>query len=148
MARRTPHSADRLIDAIAGKSTTAHAAGNRRKEPRLEYDAKVALIMISPTGHFGTPAMVQGMDLSLDGMCVISRSMMYEGSIGAVQLVRSNGEMAVVGAQVCHCTYVGAMQHRVGLKFVPLPENFPSSAFVDRHGRMTLLDESLKHNAA
>jgi len=146
MPTKPLQAADELIDIAVGKASPVLVENERRRRRRLQYTEPVVVVMIGPTGHCAQPVALRARDLSYDGICVCSRTMMYPGSRGAVQLKRSTGEMAIIGVQVQHCRYAGAMQHYVGMKFVPLTEEIPSAAFLDRRGRMIALDESVNNN--
>lgn len=137
--------ADQLID-IASGAVNAASADERRARRRLNYEALVALVLIGPTGSRGQPQVVKAKDLSITGIGVVSRHMMYPGSQGALQIVRSDGRAALVGVQVRHSRYIGNMEHYTGLKFIPLPSGISTRDFIDRHGRMVLLDPALKQN--
>jgi hypothetical protein len=137
--------ADRVIDIASGAANTT-SADERRARRRLDYEALVALVLIGPTGARGQPLVVKARDLSITGMGVVSRHMMYPGSQGALQIVRTDGRSALVGVQVRHSRYIGNMEHYTGLKFIPLPAGISTRDFIDRHGRMVLLDPALKQN--
>jgi hypothetical protein len=145
MSEQQHNLADQFIDVASGLSAAA-AIDDRRARRRLQYEALVALVLISPTGERGQPLVVRARDLSLTGMGVVSRHMMYPGSQGALQIVRSNGTSALVGVQVRHSRYIGNMEHYTGLKFIALPSDISTSDFLDRHGRMVLLDPALRQN--
>ena len=137
--------ADQFIDVASGQYAAA-SIDERRARRRLNYDALVALVLISPTGGRGQPQVVRARDLSLTGMGVVSRHMMYPGSQGALQIVRSDGTAALLGVQVRHSRYIGNMEHYTGLKFIALPADISTRDFLDRHGRMVLIDPALRQN--
>ncbi len=144
MAKTSLPFTDRLIDVADGTATAQTLASDRRSKKRHPYTAIVALVLIEPGSTSGRPMVLQARDLSLNGICVMSKTMMYPGSHGAMQLVRSSGQMAIVGVRVQHCRYVSDMQHEVGFKFIPLAEEIDARAFLDRRGRMVLLDPTIK----
>jgi hypothetical protein len=145
VSEKQPNLADQFIDIAAGFAEPT-AIDERRARKRVDYDALVALVLIGPTGGRGQPQVVRAKDLSLTGIGVVSRHMMYPGSQGALQIVRSDGRAALVGVQVRHSRYIGNMEHYTGLKFVPLPTDISPMDFLDRHGRMALLDPALRQN--
>ena len=65
---------------------------------------------------------------------------------GAVQLVRSNGQRALVGFEIRHSRYAGSLRHETGLEFTALPEGFSAEDFVDENGRLITLDPLLDQN--
>jgi hypothetical protein len=136
--------ADRMIDAAAnpGESNTVE----RRGRKRVPYYGTVALVLVAPTGARSAPMVLQARDISHSGIGVVSRQMIYPGSRGAMQLVRSDGSIALVGVIVTSCRYVGSMRHHTGLMFAPLPPGIGPHEFLDRSGRMRLLDANLKAN--
>lgn len=144
MPAKAQNDIDRLIDLAEGKTTMTAFESERRSRKRVPYDATIALVLVEPDSRVGRPMALKGRDLSVGGISVISRSMMYPGSRGAMQLVRTNGQMAIVGVQVRHCRYVSDMQHHVGFKFIPLAEEMDARAFLDRRGRMIVLDAAVK----
>ena len=148
MGTKNQELADYFIDAAEGKRSGAVAGSDRRIKKRVPYNALVAIVLVGPTGQRGQPIVLRAKDLSLGGLCVLSRTMMYPGSRGAVQLVRSTGDVALVGVEVRHCRYSGDMQHQVGLQFVPMAAELASDSFLAQTGRMALLDPSLKADAA
>jgi hypothetical protein len=144
MAENSRKIADRLIDIASGKINPAALSSDRRNRRRIPFDATVAVVLMGPDDRIGRPMALQAKDISIGGMCVTSRKMLYPGSRGAMQLVRSNGQMAIVGVQVQHCRYAGEMQHHIGFKFIPLAANVDAKAFVGRNGQMIVLDTSLR----
>jgi hypothetical protein len=145
MSEQQQNLADHFIDVASGLAATT-SIDERRARKRVQYEALVALVLISPTGGRGQPQVVRARDLSLTGIGVVSRHMLYPGSQGALQIVRSDGRSALVGVQVRHSRYIGNMEHYTGLKFIALPADISTSDFLDRHGRMVLLDPALRQN--
>jgi hypothetical protein len=139
---------DRLIDsALRADSVMAvTAAGERRRVKRVPYPAWVALLLVSPQGDRGRPMILRSRDISLHGIRVISRNMIYPGSQGVMQLMRSDGRLALVGVAVKSSRYSGNMEHQTGLQFSPLPRGWVTEEFVDRRGQMLLLHPKLRDN--
>lgn len=137
---------DRLIDIAAGIEPLETALKDRRAKQRTPYDAYVAFLLVAPTGDRGRPLVLRAKDISFTGISVIGRHMIYPGSEGAMQLVRSDGRMALVGVSVRASRYIGHMQHHTGMAFVPLPPGVTAHEFLDRDGRMILMDPRLREN--
>lgn len=146
MAEETDPFSDQIIDIAAGLKPMPAVMSDRRSRRRVPYTAHVALLLIAPTGERSRPMVVRARDISLDGISVAGRQMIYPGSQGAMQLVRSDGRMALVGVAVRNSRYVGEMRHHTGMSFVPLPPGISAREFVGRDGRMVLLDSRLQEN--
>ena len=139
---------DRVIDSLSGVESEAKKMlrGDRRAKSRHPYCASVGLMLISPTGYRFAPIVLQARDLSIFGISVISQQMIHPGSDGAVQLVRSDGTIAIVGGVVRHCRYLGGMLHATGIEFGPLPYGLETSEFLDADGRLELFGPELSEN--
>ena len=85
-------------------------------------------------------------DISLHGIRVLSRNMIYPGSQGVMQLMRSDGRLALMGVIVRSSRYAGNMEHQTGLQFGPLPRGWTPEEFIDRRGHMHLLHPKLCEN--
>jgi len=147
MARRAAIT-DQLIDSAlrADSASPATGAGERRRTKRVVYQAWVALLLVSPEGDRGRPMILRSKDISLHGIRIISRNMIYPGSQGVMQLMRSDGRLALVGVTVRSSRYSGNMEHQTGLQFGPLPRGWVAEEFVDRRGNMHLLHPKLREN--
>ena len=137
---------DRLIYVAAGYEPMQAVLADRRSKKRLPYHAYVAMLLVAPTGERGRPVVVRARDISIDGISVVGRQMIYPGSQGALQLVRSDGSAAVVGVTVKASRYVGDMKHHTGMAFSPLPQGISAKEFVGKDGRLLLLDPRLREN--
>lgn len=137
---------DQIIDEAQGVTAETAPHAERRAAPRLSYDAYVALLLISPLGDRGQPMVLRTKDISFSGISVISRNMIYPGSTGAMQMVRSDGYTALVGVSVATSRYLGNMLHMTGMEFVPLPVGVTAEEFMDKHGRLMLMDPLLREN--
>jgi hypothetical protein len=153
LTRKRPTTTDRVIDVAATTNQRHGAFGppesnprDRRSKRRHAYRAYVVIILVSPTGDRGKPILLRAKDISHTGMRVSSKQMIYPGSEGAVQMIRSNGRIALIGIEVKYCKYVGDMEHHTGLEFIPLPRGLTTDDFLDRDGRMVLLDPLLERN--
>jgi hypothetical protein len=137
---------DRLIDHAARLKRTEVIEDEKRGEGRFPFESPVVLVLMSFEGDVTQPILVQAVDISHGGLRVRSRHMIHPGALGAVQMMRSNGEVAIIGVQIRHCRYVGGMQHHTGMKFIPVPARFEQSHFMDGQGR-PLLSEALRAQA-
>jgi hypothetical protein len=135
-----PSITDRLIDTAAGLRPQDKVGDERRGKKRHAYDARIVLILITPAGERSRPMLLQARDISMGGMCVVSRQMIHPGLNGALQLVRSDGRTAVVGVSVRYCRYAGRMEHYTGLQFGPLPAGLAAGDFPDGNGAPALPD--------
>lgn len=133
---------DRLIDIASGHERSCSLADDRRLKKRFPYEAFVSMVIADAKGQVGKPMIVRARDISMSGICVTARQMMFPGAEGAMQLVRSNGELALVGIKVQHCRYAGEMRHHTGIKFRPLPPSISARHFLDNRGRMLLLRDA------
>ena len=85
-------------------------------------------------------------DLSVGGISLSSREPLDVGTKGVLQLVRSNGNLALAGVEVMHCRYVKDLEHLVGMSFIPMPPGFRTEDFLDDQGHLTLFDPLLQSN--
>lgn len=136
MAETPQELTDELIEQASRMSSSTL---ERRGAKRHAYDGRVAIVLLSETGSPAPPALLRGRNISAGGLCVISRQMIHPGTVGAVQMVRSDGSSALVGVTVRYCVYVGNMRHFTGLEFMPLPSAITPADFVDQTGHMPLL---------
>jgi len=91
------------------------------------------------------PCAVRGKNISVGGICLVGRTVFAPGTPLVMQLVRSNGSTAIVGARVQHCRYIGDMQHETGIEFTPLAKRFNHEELLDSDGNLRLLHPELKH---
>ncbi len=138
---------DRMIDLAVGESAGKPRRRERRSNKRLSYDALVALVLLSPGGGKSESVVLRAKDISRGGLRVMGRRELTLGARGAVQLVRSTGQMAVVGATVQHCQYnADAHGFEIGLQFAALPPALSPKDFLDGKSRMKILDTLLRGN--
>lgn len=114
---------DELISDAASMVATIELEAERRTAERHDYPHKVVVLLRSVDSSQPRPIPVQGVDISSGGLCVESKTIFRPGAVGVVQLKRSDGTHALVGVQVCRCTYTGDMMHQSGLRFIPAPED-------------------------
>ena len=146
MTDRSPHAADHIIDAAEALQSPAPEVIEQRRQKRVPYDSLVALVLSLPNGQRSRPMVLRARDVSGDGIQVVSSHEIPVGAEGVMQLVRSDGQFALVGIRALHCRYEGHMEHRSGILFIPMPQGFTREDFVDAHGRMVLLDPLLRQN--
>jgi hypothetical protein len=137
---------DQLIDIASGVRKIDQALMDRRNIRRVPYRDYVALLLISPTGDRGRPIVLRARNISIYGISVVSRHMIYPGSVGAMQLLRTDGRLALVGVRVKVSRYIGNMEHHTGMAFMPLPHGVTAEEFLDRNGRLVLMDPQLRDN--
>jgi hypothetical protein len=145
VSTNTSQLADQIIDIAVGERAPEPTA-DRRIAKRVPYRDYVALLLISPTGDRGRPIVLRARNISVYGISVISRHMIYPGSVGAMQLLRTDGRLALVGIRVKISRYIGNMEHHTGMSFMPLPHGVTTEEFLDRHGRIVLMDPLLRDN--
>ncbi|MHC5005147.1 MAG: PilZ domain-containing protein [Planctomycetota bacterium] len=147
MSQGAPNATDRIIDAAESlQAGDAMLPEEKRQQKRYEYSALVALLLRGPDGTRSRPIVVRGSDLSSGGLCVLSSIPLAVGGRGVMQIVRSNGQFALVGFQVRHCRPLGNADYCAGLQFCSLPEGFTREEFLDAQGNLLLLDPLLRHN--
>ena len=137
---------DALIDVAEEFGIKPRSGSERRTRRRYRYDDYVALLLVAPTGDRGRPQVLRAKDISFNGISVRSKNMIYPGSAGALQLLRSDGTVALVGVTVIGSRYLGNMQHLTGMLFTGLPPGVTVDEFLDRHGRLILMDPMLRQN--
>ena len=138
--------ADRLIDVAAGVEQTSASEPERRMQSRVEYDALVAMMIVDECGVCSEPFVVRANDISLGGLSVVSGRYLPAEAQTVVQLVRSDGTSALVGASVRHCRTMRPAEHHIGLAFGSMPDTVNTEDFLDEHGQLRLLDPLLKDN--
>lgn len=137
---------DRIIDVAAQEAAPTTETVERRARERHPYDAMVGLILLDDDDRPSGPRVLRAKDLSEGGLCLTSRTALPVGCRGAVQLVRSDGRMALTGVEVRHCRYVEDQAHEIGFMFIPLPQGVTRDQFTDANGRMTPVDPLLHDN--
>lgn len=137
---------DQLIDIASGVKKIDQAMMDRRNIRRVPYRDFVALLLISPTGDRGRPIVLRARNISIYGISVVSRHMIYPGSVGAMQMLRTDGRLALMGVRVKVSRYIGNMEHHTGMAFMTLPHGVTSEEFLDRNGRLVLMDPQLREN--
>jgi hypothetical protein len=135
---------DHMIDVASGVAPADPSFKEHREDRRQPFTGKLALVQRTPDGGRTIPIIVEGKDISLGGMCVISRYMLHVGHSGAVLIRRSTGEDVLVGVRVVHCHYVGGMKHESGLEFTRNVDGITLQHFRDHAGHLPSLDAQSK----
>lgn len=130
---------DRIIDIARGAEAVVEDERENREFKRRPYDGWIALVQLMSTGGRTRPLTIQGKDISVGGVGVVSRQMLHVGHKGAVLFRRSNGEPVLVGGEVVHCNYVGQMRHESGIAFIDLPDGIVLDDFRDERGELPQL---------
>lgn len=138
------HTSDHFID--PAEATPAELAP--RGQDRVPYTGHVVLVLITAEGDRTQPIVADAREISVDEISIVSRQMLHPGAAGAMQMMRSDGRLALVGVEVRGSTYIGNMQHITACRFVPLPATMPVDEFLDEDGRLKLLDPCLMENRA
>lgn len=112
------NSASRSTDQIIDHVGSDHLRIEKRDRRRYPYPMVATLRFAAPPGGVETVVQVQAIDLSQGGIRIRSRGMFHVGAEGTIELTRSDGSCTLVGVKVCHCKYVGNMQHETGLQFI------------------------------
>jgi hypothetical protein len=136
---------DQIIDAAASIAPGACPIDDRRQNRRLPYNAPVAMQFLARDGAKQPPITGRGRDLSASGIKIDCDSSVPAKSTGVIQLVRSNGQIALIGVKVMYCRPDDASRsHTLGLQFAPLPESIAIADYCDQQGKLKLLDPSLR----
>ena len=142
MAGRHFHTCDHAITRHG--RTGADVTGSARE--RVAYQAHVALVLLAGDGDRTKPILADAREISVDGITIVSRQMLHPGATGAMQMLRADGRLALVGVEILSSTYVGNMEHVTACRFSPLPESMPVEDFLDDDGRLQMLDDRLREN--
>lgn len=137
---------DQLIDCASGITSACDIASDRRNQKRHPYSLLVGLILHDENRNLMPPLLLRANDLSVGGIGVCSREPIEVGRKGVLQLVRSNGNLALAGVEVMHSRYCKDLEHIVGLSFIPMPPGFRTEDFLDDQGRLALFDPLLRSN--
>ena len=146
MSQSPEQAADHLIDLAADGDSVAGSGVERRTQHRVSYDALVAVMPVESDGMASEPFVVRAHDISLGGLSVLSGRFLPENKTVVVQLVRSSGSTALVGATVRHCHTVRPVEHHIGLAFCQLPDEIGVERFLDENGCIQMLDPLLRDN--
>ncbi|MBL0922182.1 MAG: PilZ domain-containing protein [Phycisphaerales bacterium] len=116
---------DDCIDAAAkiGSGRAPAAADNRRAHDRRPYHVDVPVVWLGPLRQSDRVQSVRASDVSVGGVRLLCRHMLYPGSTGVIQLARADGTLVLVAVEVLHTSYVGDMMYASGCRFIPVPED-------------------------
>lgn len=141
---------DQVIDGILKEASEQDAPREteNRNNDRHPYNGFVVLILLDQTGNASSPLLLRAEDISTGGIGIVSRHMFHIGSIGAVQMLRSDGKTALIGVKVKHCRYTGDMRHHSGLEFIPVPARIKEAHFTADDGRKPLIHTMMTESRA
>lgn len=138
---------DELIDfAVGNTSAGFNATDERRSGRRYPYEALAAAIWLNEESLKTAPMVIHCQDISVGGLRVWSITGLRIGQLGAVQLVRPTGKVAIVGVRVQHCRELPSERHEAGLSFCALPEGLSVRDFLDSTKGLPLFHPALGAN--
>lgn len=106
---------------------TTRRIREQRKSPRQHCEVSVALSVLKSDGEFTDPMLVKAVDISVDGIAILTTQMVRSGTAGALHLRIPGRRTAIIGVEAVNCAYIGDMKHRIGLRFTALHESFAGS---------------------
>lgn len=92
-------------------------------------------------GRLSAPVVHIAQDLSQGGLSIVSRSLVYPGTVGVVLLRKSNDDAMLRGLRVVHCRYIGNAEHFVGAQWIPLPDGLPVTIRLEDRGPVMVVRE-------
>ena len=123
-----------------GAGKKAPSSKDRREHHRHAYTVDAPVVWLSHTnGKASDVTRVETDDISVGGIRIIGRRMLYPGTFGVLKLRRPDESMALVGVEVMHTDYIGDMRYASGCRFMPVPKSLIIKHFIDDTGRMTEL---------
>ncbi len=131
--------ADLMIDIAAGVIDAQSVADERRTDERYPYVTDIGVAAVDENGTLEKPITLTGRNISLGGVCLAGHRVFTPGTFIVLQLVRSNGTTAIVGARVQHCRYVGNSMHETGVLFTPLPAGVNPQDLMSEDGSLRSL---------
>lgn len=138
---------DELIDFAIGNATAGlNAADERRSGRRYAYEALAAAVWLNDENMKSAPTVIHCQDISVGGLRVWSMTPLRIGWLGAVQIVRPTGKVAIVGASVQHCRELSPERHEAGLSFCALPDGLSAQDFLDSARGLPLFHTALRAN--
>lgn len=105
---------------------------DKRRHKRFEFHADVPVLWFTRDASLKVIEM-RTADISIGGVRLVGKTMMHRGVRGAMQLRKPDGELALLGLEVCYSTYAGRMRYAIGCQFVLLAEEIMSAWFLDRN---------------
>ncbi len=108
---------DRIIDVARGAAPFGPSQRENREATRIPYTSDVAMVVVSPSGAKLSPHLLNCENISTGGLCVMSPSELPVGSRGGVLIMKSDGEVVVLGAKVVYANSGGAGRFECGLEF-------------------------------
>jgi len=111
----------------------------RRDNTRHSYHRDIPVYWISELNRNTDVSLLRACDVSVGGVRLLSRCMLYPGAKGVVQLSRNNQEHAIVGIEVLYTDYIGDMRYASGCRFIAVPAELLSTRFMMSDGGVVLL---------
>jgi len=136
-----------MIDIASGDLAAQVLESDRRCRRRHPFEALVAIRFFESDGLSDETKIFQARDISVGGLSVESAEQVESGTSGVMQIVRSNGHVALVGVAVRHTRAVNNDLYQIGLAFGPLPGGLRVEDFLDDSGGLPLFDPRLRDNA-
>ncbi|MEM7228291.1 MAG: PilZ domain-containing protein [Planctomycetota bacterium] len=137
---------DAMIEAAIEDAESNAPSSERRVSPRLSYAAIVVMVPLAPDGSQLSPIVVQALDVSVRGLRLDAGTRFEEGMTGAVQLLRPNGQLALMGFVVRNYRPGDGGEHHIGIEFTALPDAMKKEDFIDENGRLKVLHPALLEN--
>ncbi len=138
--RTTANSVGDCIDSAAKIGSGACAPKeNRRSHARHAYHVDLPVVWLGLMNQSDVVNSVRASDISVGGVRIVGRYMLYPGSKGVVQLTRLDGSIALVGVEVVHTDYIGDMRYASGCRFIAVPQDLMSTRFMQGDGGVVLL---------
>ena len=108
---------DRIIDVARGVAPCGPSQRENREATRIPYTSDVAMVVVTPSGAKASPSILNCENISTGGLCVMSHTEIPAGSRGGVLIMKSDGDMVVLGAKVIYSNSRGAGRFECGLEF-------------------------------
>ncbi len=108
---------DRIIDVARGAAPTGPSQRENREATRIPYTSDVAMVVVTPSGAKVSPRILNCENISTGGLCVMSHTELPVGSRGGVLILKSDGDMVVLGVKVVYANSRGPGRFECGLEF-------------------------------
>ncbi len=108
---------DRIIDVARGVAPCGPSQRENREATRIPYTSDVAMVVVTPSGAKASPSILNCENISTGGLCVMSHSELPVGSRGGVLIMKSDGDIVVLGAKVVYTNARGPAGFECGLEF-------------------------------
>ncbi|MBL0922181.1 MAG: hypothetical protein IBJ10_08655 [Phycisphaerales bacterium] len=112
---------------------------DRRDHGRHPYHKDVPVYWLGELNRSSEVALLRASDVSVGGIRLVCRHMLYPGAKGVVQLTRQAAEHAIVGIEVMYTDYIGDMRYASGCRFIAVPQELLSTRFMQGDGGVALM---------